>query len=600
MAEQLKCPHCRQTLTFNAPVPVGHKVRCTACGKPFVNAGMTALAAAANDVPVAAPYTPPPPSSVPVVPVISGPRPRRTAALPALGALAVLLLGAAFLFFLNPFAGDREENLPKGKEIAQLPEVKEPPPSPPTVPEPQPPVVEKKSPVVEPKVVGQKKPPAGTKKAAVEVVKQSPPEKKDSVVAPKKSSPQAVKKPSSAPELQKKIDEAVARGIAYLNSPQARPDSWCAKIHPVGYSSLVGLTLLECGFPADDRLVRAAAEEVRSRVQANDYTYDVSLALLFLDRLGDSGDKKLIQQLAMRLVASQNTAGGWSYPCPKENEAFAQELFEVLQADRAHGRLKKEKGATQAGTPPAVPERFRRLAIFQTKEGGPLGNAPGQFGDNSNTQFALLALWAARRHGIPLGRTFALAERRFRETQHLDGGWAYMGMIGARSVLTASSSKSMTCVGLLGLAIGRGSEYELLHLDKSGPGDAVKKLTNQDVGIVRGLKRLGLFVGTPTGRTAGLPLENLYFLWSVERVAVLYDLSTIGDKDWYRWGVEILLSNQQPDGRWWEKGNSMTDPSVDTCFALLFLNRTNLVPDLSRNLRLFVPIVDPDRKSGTP
>jgi len=45
-------------------------------------------------------------------------------------------------------------------------------------------------------------------------------------------------------------------------------------------------------------------------------------------------------------------------------------------------------------------------------------------------------------------------------------------------------------------------------------------------------------------------MENLYFLWSVERVAVLYDLKTIGGKDWYGWGAQILLANQRGAGNW--------------------------------------------------
>ena len=30
-------------------------------------------------------------------------------------------------------------------------------------------------------------------------------------------------------------------------------------------------------------------------------------------------------------------------------------------------------------------------------------------------------------------------------------------------------------------------------------------------------------------------MQEMYFLWSVERVAMLYDLKTIGGRDWYAW-----------------------------------------------------------------
>jgi hypothetical protein len=505
--------------------------------------------------------------------------------------LAVLVTGTAAVVFLNSFRPEKEELPPKGKEVVQLPEQKATPPQKlPDEPPPSPPVVEKKSQATEPKVEKQNSPAAAEKKdPPVETVKKAAKEKKNPAVDAKKAPVKEIKKSTVPAELQKKIDEAIARGVAFLQSPQARDKSWCAKSHPVGFTSLLALTLLECGVPKDDFIIRAAAGDVRSQVPSNNFTYDVALALLFLDKLADEGDEKLIRLLAIRLVAAQDAAGGWTYPCPTLDAAAGQELIEFLQADHAARVTKKKKGNALT-----IPERLRRLAIFQGSGGVQPGARFSQNSDNSNTQFALLALWAARRHGVPLGRTFALAEQRFRTTQLADGGWPY------RPFPNVRSTPSMTCVGLLGLAIGRGSEFELLHASKTGPGESVNKLANQDEGIVRGLKRLGQAVGTPTGRTTGVPLVNLYFLWSVERVAVLYNLPTIGDKDWYRWGVEVLLSNQQADGRWWEPNNSLTEPAVDTCFALLFLNRSDLVPDLGRNLRLFVPIVDPDRKSSTP
>ena len=46
---------------------------------------------------------------------------------------------------------------------------------------------------------------------------------------------------------------------------------------------------------------------------------------------------------------------------------------------------------------------------------------------------------------------------------------------------------------------------------------------------------------------------DLYFLWSLERMAVIYDLKLIEGKDWYEWGAEIILANQQADGGWRER-----------------------------------------------
>src|SRR5262245_36130532 len=81
--------------------------------------------------------------------------------------------------------------------------------------------------------------------------------------------------------------------------------------------------------------------------------------------------------------------------------------------------------------------------------------------------------------------------------------------------------------------------------------------------------------------------DEYYFLWALERVAVAYGLQTIGNQDWYRWGSDILIPRQGPDGSWhgkfWEGG-------VDTCFALLFLRQANLSKDLTVTLKGHAPI----------
>ena len=76
--------------------------------------------------------------------------------------------------------------------------------------------------------------------------------------------------------------------------------------------------------------------------------------------------------------------------------------------------------------------------------------------------------------------------------------------------------------------------------------------------------------------------RTYYFLWSLERVAVALNLDTIGKKDWYGWGAEILLENQLPNGVW---SGEYGDSGADTCFALLFLKRANLARDLTAQIK---------------
>src|SRR5262249_38050770 len=72
-----------------------------------------------------------------------------------------------------------------------------------------------------------------------------------------------------------------------------------------------------------------------------------------------------------------------------------------------------------------------------------------EISDNSNAQFAILALWVARKYGVPVERTLALVDARFRTSQNADGSWGYHPR-------TPTWPDSMTCSGLLGLAVGRG------------------------------------------------------------------------------------------------------------------------------------------------
>jgi hypothetical protein len=203
--------------------------------------------------------------------------------------------------------------------------------------------------------------------------------------------------------------------------------------------------------------------------------------------------------------------------------------------------------------------------------------------DNSNSQFAMLALWAARRHDVPVENALLLAEQRYRMSQHKEtGGWSY-------HYKEDKDRPSMTCVGLLGLALGRGVTIEM----QLKAGYSVPKTPQIDEqardGFLKGVAPY--LLKENAGGQVYPPGGGLYFMWSVERVAVLYDVVKIGDQDWYLWGVDILLPSQMPNGSWQTGSYHGSNPHVDTCFALLFLKRVNLVQDLTDlNLRLYMAI----------
>jgi hypothetical protein len=77
---------------------------------------------------------------------------------------------------------------------------------------------------------------------------------------------------------------------------------------------------------------------------------------------------------------------------------------------------------------------------------------------------------------------------------------------------------------------------------------------------------------------------NLYFLWTLERVGVLYNVREVGGRDWYRHAVDLLLERQRWDGAWDLRGYPGANVTIDTCLALLILKRANFTEELTRHL----------------
>ncbi|MBV9125900.1 MAG: hypothetical protein JO112_21325, partial [Planctomycetes bacterium] len=378
------------------------------------------------------------------------------------------------------------------------------------------------------------------------------------------------------------IQLAIDRGVTYLKKTQnfngTTPQN-------VGAAALNGLALLECGVPADDPAVQRAAEVVRESSVGLTYTYSLALSILFLDRLGDPDDVPLIQSLTVRLLAGQKADHGWTYECPPISEAEMHRLSSLVQQ---HPQLTARNTAPQNSLPgKRLASPLPREIKDQLKLLSKMAPAP-MITDNSNTQFATLALWVARRYDLPVDRALERVELRFRNSQNADGGWGYFPLGRGMNL----STPTMTCAGLLGLAVAHGVTNARLHasttLERNPP---ARNNSFRDPAIRAGLVAAGATIGYPVGNKKDprhpVPIigrggRGFYYLWSLERVAVIYGLKTINKKDWYAWGSEILLASQLTDGSW---QGQYPEGGVDTCFALLFLRRANLAQDLTVSLR---------------
>ena len=319
------------------------------------------------------------------------------------------------------------------------------------------------------------------------------------------------------------VNRAITKGVEYLKTQQ-KADGNIGR-YQLGSTALAALALLESGVPADDPVIKKAVDIVRQRAEKHTHTYTISLMIMLLDRLGKSSDSALIKTLGERLAGGQSQNGMWHY---------------------------------------SVPLKPRR-----NSQGQILGSGKG--GDHSNTQFAVLGCWVARRHRARVDDALNLAADHFRDTVDANsGGWGYRN--------NTRATPSMTCAGLIALAIGRGTRAAKLRAvsatDVKGKGGAAKdgvggKLEDDPV-VQEAMEYVANHV-------EGSKNSDLYFLWSLERVAVIYGMKSFGKVDWYKYGTDILVDLQQPDGHF--KGG--WGPPVSTSFALLFLNRSNVAKDLT-------------------
>jgi hypothetical protein len=436
MQDQVSCPRCRARLLPPAAGPAGQTIPCPHCDN---GVGQPAPAEAPWWVQPPLP-TPPPPALSPPPPAAEAPwwvppPPTPTLALPApplappartrrapvraLRAAGVLLaLGAAASLLLVCLTGDEPgaarpapQEAPEGpRQQAQAPDAapvraSAVPAAPPRGAAPVKPLPPDEPPPPKPAVPAE--PPAPAPKPAPEPEKETP-------GGPDRAAPPARE--------QTTVDRAVQRGAAALRKLQRADGTWP---HPdLGATALAALTLLECGAARDDAAVQKAARAVRRRLPALTHTYSLALAVLLLDRLDEEADVPFVEALALRLLAGQNAAGGWSYHCPAPSAAEARRLKKLAKDPPPAPAAAKGKAGTRA----LSQEAEQQLAAL--RKAPPLAG----LGDASNTHFAVLGLWAARRYGVPLDEALARVQVRLGQSRQADGGWGYLPLPGGAAV----------------------------------------------------------------------------------------------------------------------------------------------------------------------
>lgn len=329
------------------------------------------------------------------------------------------------------------------------------------------------------------------------------------------------------------VAESIRKGVNYLKSVQQPNGSWTEyEGQPGGMTSLCTLALLNCGLGKDDPAVAKALKYLEG-LPPPKAVYAASLRIMVFAAADPKAYKPQINGMAGWLtevqVSDDETKGGWSY------------------TDR-----------------------------------------PGR-ADNSNTQFAMLALHEAERAGAKVPDHVwqkALNYWTSPGMQKADGSWGYEK--------GHQSTGSMTCAGIASVIIAQ---------DRLRTGDASILdgniqccLPQNDSGEVdRGIQWLAdHFSVRINPNTLGLRGSGrsapwlLYYLYGVERVGRMsgrrYFIGRVKDPatkemvaaphDWYREGAAELLRLQKEslNGSWRGIGLE-NDPTIGTSLALLFLSK---------------------------
>lgn len=371
---------------------------------------------------------------------------------------------------------------------------------------------------------------------------------------PAKPAPAPVQKEKDdpyPPAFRQRVNLAVESGVALLFARQNADGSWPTadpelKPYPLGATALMALACLMGGTPGDDPRIERAFGYMRTLPVEK--TYSVGLLLMALHAKYAGAEDMFAQD------------GTDAYGNPVNKDPCLSKMNPV---DRAW----MEKGVAY---------------LLQNQHDGNW-RYPEQGTDLSNTQYALLGLWAASRCGakVPQETWFASLEWLL-ASQERTGPEATLRITEAqgdyRIVVTERArargfkyipgrpdyapTGAMTAAGLAGLAIcqdelwaSRRFTAEQRNRTRKGVRDAMAWL-QENFDVTRN-----------PGQTGGGWLY--YYLYGLERAGILARSRFIGTKDWYLEGATWLLGKQQSDGRWQNE-----HLLLDTAFAVLFLKRS--------------------------
>ena len=365
----------------------------------------------------------------------------------------------------------------------------------------------------------------------------------------KKPKPQRFKNDVYPEAFRKRVNKAVDKGVEFLMAQQSVDGSWPATKemlnHRLGHTALMTLACLKGGITIRDPQIRKAFAWMRTQKLTK--TYDVGVLLMAIHALYSPTDEK-----------------------------------QVVEIDKYGHRKIKDPCLTDMSKEDRAWMKKCVAFLLEHQEGGHW-RYPENGVDTSNTQYALLGLWAASRCGFKIpskvwmdslewlmksqerqGRSVKLLVNEVRGEYRIT--WTENARARGFRYIPGSSSPvtgAMTTAGMAGMAI---CQDELWSSRKFTPKlrAASRRAIRDSLAWMQDNFDVTRNPGEPGGGW------HYYYLYGMERAGILARARFMGKYDWYKDGADFLLQAQRSDGAWYQQD----DPQIDTAFAILFLKRS--------------------------